>query len=60
MSWKITVDPRYSRVPWVEKTFNNREALEEYLKYFGIDKVYHGPGWYHIPGDKMYLQVTFN
>jgi len=59
MSWKIKVDPLYSRVPWNEKTFNSREELEAYLKYFGIDKVYHGPGLYSLD-DGMYLQVIFN
>ena len=43
--WKIKVDPLYSRVPWNEKTFKSREELEE---YFGIDKVYHGPGMYRL------------
>lgn len=60
MSWKIKVDPLYSRVPWNEKTFNNREELGAYLKYFGIDKVYHGPGLYKLSEDGMYLQVIFN
>lgn len=60
MSWKIKVDPLYSRVPWNEKTFNSREELEKYLKYFGIDKVYHGPGFYSLSEDGMYLQVIFN
>jgi len=57
MSWKIKVDPLYSRVPWNEKTLNNREELEAYLKYFGIDKIYTGPGLYKLSEDGMYLQV---
>lgn len=56
----ISVDPLYSRVPWNTKTFNSREELEAYLKYFGIDKVYHGPGTYRLSEEGMYVQVVFD
>lgn len=50
MKWTIEVDPLNPIVPWIEKTFTNRNTFEEYLNYFNVEN-YKGPGTYICRND---------
>lgn len=57
--WKITVEGVNTRVQWVEKTFTNRNHLQDYLDYFHVNN-YNGPGLYNTCDGFCYKIEFFN
>lgn len=62
MRWIMRVDPLISKVPWNEKVFNDRDQLQLYLEYFGIENDYTGPGRYLVNKDSCnsnWIEILF-
>lgn len=53
------IETNSQRVPWEEKEFLKRDDFESYLKYFGIEGVYKGPGTYISNKDGADIVITY-